>query len=130
MAQVPQVPPQPLEPQVLPVQFGWQTQTPLWHTLPLPHGQVPPQPSAPQVRPSQVGLQTQTPVRLHIWPEPHVPQDPPQPSEPQVLPVQLGTHAAHVRVAPLRTHRLEQHLSLSRQAAPPWRQVVSLVSSC
>lgn len=68
VGQVPQVPPQPLLPQVLPVQSGTQeaTHTPFWHVFPVGHvPQVPPQPSGPQVLPVHDGVQPQPPQALH-----------------------------------------------------------------
>jgi hypothetical protein len=59
LAQVPQTPPQPSGPQLLPVQLGAQTHCPLapqvWPDTQLP--QDPPQPLLPHTRPVQFGAQ-------------------------------------------------------------------------
>jgi hypothetical protein len=109
-----QVPPHPSLPQVLPTQFGTQTQTPvgpqvagawqafpaqqacpgapqLTHELPLhtvpapqPGAQVPPQPSGPQTAPPQVGAHTQRPPE-QVAPAPHaLPSQQGWPIAPQV----------------------------------------------
>jgi hypothetical protein len=66
VVQVPQLPPQPLSPQVLPVQLGVQTQVPLWQVLgAVQVPQLPPQPSSPQVLPAQLGApQSATQLQL------------------------------------------------------------------
>jgi hypothetical protein len=99
-AQVPQVPPQPLLPQVLPLQDGVQ-QLFDRHTAPPPQvPQVPPQPLLPQVLPEQLGAHTHWPPALQVCPLAQVPQVPPQSSLPQSLPPQfftqqlLPTHAS------------------------------------
>jgi hypothetical protein len=95
LAQVPQVPPQPSLPHVLPLQLGVQPHWPVWPQA-CPDGQlpqVPPQPSGPQTRPAQLGAHAHCPVAEQAWPPAQVPHEPPQPSGPQVLPSQLGTHA-------------------------------------
>ena len=59
--QVPQEPPQPSDPQVLPVQLGVQVHLPAGEQASVPAHvpQVPPQPSGPQVLPLHCGLHTQ-----------------------------------------------------------------------
>lgn len=59
--QVPQEPPQPSDPQVLPVQLGVQVHLPAGEqaSVPAQVPQVPPQPSGPQVLPLHCGLHTQ-----------------------------------------------------------------------
>jgi hypothetical protein len=67
-AQVPQVPPQPSLPQVLPLQLGVQEATHWPEVLQLlPEAQVPqlpPQPSLPQLLPVQLGVQV-----VQLWPQ-------------------------------------------------------------
>jgi hypothetical protein len=62
--QLPQVPPHPSLPQVLPEQLGVQVPThvpEVLHVVPLPQvPQEPPQPSLPQVLPAQLGVQELT----------------------------------------------------------------------
>jgi len=90
--QEPQLPPQPLSPQTLPLQLGVQRQAPALQVLPAPQEpQLPPQPSSPQTLPLQAGLQRQAPA-LQVLPAPQEPQLPPQPSSPQTLPLQAGLH--------------------------------------
>jgi hypothetical protein len=86
LGQVPQVPPQPSEPQDLPSQLFWQTHWPVGSQL-LPEAQV------PQTQPPKVphDLPAQAVAQLSHWPVGeqvplgHTPQDPPQPSSPQLL---------------------------------------------
>lgn len=58
---VPQEPPQPSDPQVLPAQLGVQVHLPAGEqaSVPAQVPQVPPQPSGPQVLPLHCGLHTQ-----------------------------------------------------------------------
>lgn len=116
----PQVPPQPLLPQVFPVQLGVHTGVTTLHLVPsveqagvveahVPH--EPPQPLLPQTRPVHTGVQTagvtaQVPVALHVDPVLQVPHVPPQPLAPHVFPLHEGVHvfthrpvALHVCVA-------------------------------
>lgn len=65
-AQVPQLPPQPSGPQLLPVHFGWQVAVHWpsgvqWRADALQVPQLPPQPSEPHWRPPQLG------THVHCW---------------------------------------------------------------
>jgi hypothetical protein len=92
-AQLPQEPPQPSLPQVLPAHCGVQMHCPLALQLPEKHvPQLPPHPSGPQVFPAHCGAQAHCPLTLQERPAPQLPQLPPQPSEPQLLPLHCGTH--------------------------------------
>ena len=93
---MPHEPPQPSEPQVLPVHAGahaathWPlTQLSLVAQVP----QTPPQPLEPQTLPLQAGTQvvTQAPSGVQFALAAQVPHTPPHPSAPQTLPVQTGT---------------------------------------
>lgn len=88
---VPQLPPQPSDPQDLPWHWGTQTHAPDAEQVEpepqLPH--VPPQPSGPHCRPSQRGTHAQRPS-VQLSPELQVPQLPPHPLSPHSSPAQLG----------------------------------------
>jgi len=94
--QVPQEPPHPSLPQVLPVQLA--AHVDVWHwpeALHVPLEQVPqlpPQPSAPHSRPEHAGAQLHLPDALHVFPLAQTPQAPPHPSGPQARPAQSATH--------------------------------------
>jgi hypothetical protein len=65
---VPQLPPQPSEPHILPLQLGVQTHCPLalqvWPVPQVP--QLPPQPSVPHTLPLQLGTQVHCPLALQL----------------------------------------------------------------
>ena len=116
LPQVPQEPPQPSAPHVLPLQAAWQTH---WlfapHTVEPPHlPHVPPQPSGPQVLPVQLGAQT-----LHVNPSPPYP----------VLQTHCGApfcsvHTALTSQPPVWAHTPLTHASPVVQGSPssqgPW----------
>jgi len=93
---VPQVPPHPSGPQLLPEHWGTQLvlQSPFTQACPL--GQLPqlaPQPSSPHsfAVQSPVQLSTHLPAAQYLG---QVPQELPQPSSPHSLPVQLPAHTS------------------------------------
>ena len=93
---VPQLPPHPSEPQVLPEQAGVHTQAPAAEqVVAVPHvPQEPVQPSLPHALPVQSGVQVvpgeHWPAALQFSLGPQAPHSPPHPSPPQARPAQEG----------------------------------------
>lgn len=95
---MPQEPPQPSSPQLLPAQLGVHDVEHLPAAQNCPAGQAPqglPQPSSPQLLPAQSLMQ----VGVHDLPSgaqnaspQQLPQSAPHPSAPQARPSQLGVH--------------------------------------
>jgi hypothetical protein len=117
---VPQLPPQPSSPQLLPAQLGTQQTPPLHGRPPTQVPQLPPQPSSPQFLPEHLGVQHRPLTQLPVQQSPLVPQALPSVPQWQMLSLQLPEQQSPLPLQPMPAcvqQRLPAQISPLQQLA-------------